>query len=212
MPIISPSTNDGVISFTTGISWTLARDASSGTAILSTGGSAPFGIRSRKVSSGRGTQYVVSRTFMQFSTSDISGAPASANLNIYGVHGTTANFFVVQSTQTSPLISADFDAITGWDHDADNSSNVTYYSSEVTSWSTSGYNTIPLNATALKNMGTLSTLKMCLIEADYDLTDTEPSTGTDVFSGVYFAEHVNSYERPYLEYTPVNATFFGANF
>ena len=211
MPIISPSTNDGVISFTTGISWTLARDASSGTAILSTGGSAPFGIRSRKVSSGRGTQYVVARTFMQFSTSDISGAPASANLNIYGVHGTTANFFVVQSTQTSPLISADFDAISGF-VSGNNDRTVYKYSSKIESWSTSGYNTIPLNATALKNMGTLSTLKMCLIEADYDLTDTEPNTGTDVFSGVYFAEHVNSYERPYLEYTPVNATFFGANF
>ena len=160
MPNISPYTNDGVISSTSGVSWNFVRQGTSG----------------------------------------------------------TADLFVVKSTQASTLANSDFDAITGWDHDADNSSNVTYYSSEVTSWSTSGYNTIALNATALTDMRGLSTFNVCLIEADYDLTNTEPSTGTDVFSGVYFIEWVNSYERPYLDYTPAtvavadNATFFGANF
>ena len=217
MPNISPYTNDGVISSTSGVSWNFVRQGTSGTAD-SSGGSGGFAVRSRKVSSGRGTQWVVSRAFFTFNTSGIAVAPASANLNIYGTHGGTADLFVVKSTQASTLANSDFDAITGWDHDADNSSNVTYYSSEVTSWSTSGYNTIALNATALTDMRGLSTFNVCLIEADYDLTNTEPSTGTDVFSGVYFIEWVNSYERPYLDYTPAtvavadNATFFGANF
>ena len=44
----------------------------------------------------------------------------------------------------------------------------TNYSSEITSWSTSGYNDITLNSTALSVMARISDFKIVLLQYDYD--------------------------------------------
>ena len=216
MPNIYSGTNDGYVHTASTSSWAFARDATTGTAD-SNDSQLQYAVRARKVASGRGTQWVVSRTFFEFDTSGISDAPSSANLQIFGrAAGNTADLFVVKSTQSTTLANTDFDAITGWVAGADNSSNVTKYSSEITSWTTSGYNTIALNSTALSDIVSLSTFKVCLIEADYDLPNTEPSTGTDVYSGTFFSDNSGTSNDPYLDYTVAvaadNSTFFGANF
>ena len=216
MPSIYSDTNDGVVYAVSTSNWAAARDATTGTAD-SNNSHDMFAARASKVSSGRGTQWQVWRAFFEFDTSGISVTPASANLIIFGrAPGNTADIFVIKSTQSATLANTDFDAITGWVAGADNSSNVTKYSSEISIWSTLGYNEITLNATALSDIASLSTFKVCLIEADYDLPNTEPGTGTDVYSGVYFRDNFGTSKDPYLDYIAAvaadNATFFGANF
>ena len=148
MPVINADASDGHISSVSTSSWAAARDAISGTAddndlrhINS--------VRVSKIAGRGGNQWQVWRTFMYFNTSGVEDAPASAILKIHGFSRSSADLWVVKSTQGTALDNTDFNAITGWSAGADNSSNVTKYcDSEVTTWSTSGYNSITLNSTA----------------------------------------------------------------
>ena len=206
MPNIYAELNDGQVSKTVTTSWADARDATDGTASsLSTNSS--LAIRAHHGSArGGGNQWSVHRSFFEFDTSGISEAPESANLQIYGRSGYTVDFFVVKSIQTGGsdnsggnLVNGDFDAIVGWSAGADNSSNVTKYSSEVESWA-SGYQTIALNSTALSDMASLDVFKICLIDADYDLPNTAPSS-TSVSVGVYFANYTGTTRDPLISYS-----------
>ena len=213
MPTIYSSTNDGFVSKTDFSSWSNARDATSGSA-TSTGNSYSYGVRARSVAGRGGTQRTVVRSFFEFDTRTITATPSSADLKIKGVGNGTADLIAVKSTQSSTLADTDIDAITGWSAGADNLGNVTQYSSEVTTWDTSGYNTISLNATALSDTVSLDTFKVCLIEYDYDLQNNEPSN-TEYGSGVYYADSSGTSNDPYLEYIEAvtdNSIFFGANF
>ena len=117
---------------------------------------------------------------------------------------------------------ADFDAIVGWSTGSadgsgagDNESNVTKYSSEITSWSTSGYNDITLNSTALADMKNDSAVYICLLQFDNDLKDIA-ATGISR-TGVYYANYTGTSRDPYIDYTLApavtdNAVFFGCNF
>ena len=155
---------------------------------------------------------------MYFDTSGVTDTLESATINIrgYSFGADTADLWVVDSTHGTTLTDGDFDAITGWVSGADNSSNVTKYcDSEITTWSVSGYNSITLNAAALSDIVSQDNFTICLIEADYDLTNTEPSSMVN--SGVYFTDYTGTSFDPYLDYTVAtavtdNATFFGTNF
>ena len=109
------------------------------------------------------------------------------------------------------------DSITGWTS-GDNESNVTKYSAEITSWSTSGYNDITLTADARADMVSLSEFKVCLIESVHDLRDVTPSTNDSNWSGMYYSDQTGTSNDPYIDYVAGtaavadNATFFGANF
>ena len=215
MATIYSSTNDGWIKTESNVSWSDNRDATAGDALSSSDTRLAQAV-SALAFSGRGaTEYRVIRSFFEFDTSGISSAPDDATLKIFGYSGTAADFFVVKSTQSASLALADFDAITGWSAGVDNSSNVTKYSAAITSWSATGYNDIALNDTALSDMASLDTFKICLIEEDYDLANSAPST-TGVYTGLYYADNSGTSNDPYVDYTAAtaadNAIFFGANF
>jgi len=155
-----------------------ARDATSGT--VGTGGSGgvptsfPTAIKYSKVAGGRGNQISINRFYIEFDTSDISVTPADATLQIPGSTNSSADFFAVKATfSDGSLSSGDFDAIDGWSAGSDNSSNVTKYSSEVTSWSTSGYNNITLTSDALSDMVSEDNFKICLIQSGNDLANVD---------------------------------------
>ena len=155
---------------------------------------------------------------MYLNTTGVTDTLASATINIRGYQYGTADLWVVKSTQGTALDNTDFDAITGWSSGADNSSNVTKYcDTEVTTWSTSGYNSITLNAAALSDIVSLNEFCICLIEADYDLPNNEPTPFLDVYSGTYYTDTTGSSFDPYIHYTIAtavtdNAVFFGTNF
>ena len=201
MPDLAP-TIDGVVLRFNQTSWANAREGTSGTGKLTTSTAITNAIRASGIAArGGGTAYHVFRTFFEFDTSGISATPADATLKIYGYVNNSADFFVVKADTATDgaLGTADFDAIVGWNNSADNSSNVTKYSSEVTTWSTSGYNDITLNSTALADMRDNGVVKFCLIESTKDLTNTAPTS--EITTGMYFQEQSGTSKDPILRYT-----------
>ena len=148
-----------------------------------------------------------------FDTSGISDTLSAATLKLYGRSQGSADFFVLASTQHQPLEGGDFgNRINGWTT-GDKSGNVRYYDTgEITTWNTSGNNSIALNQYALSQIASGSSFKVCLIEATYDLTDTEPGLGVDIYNGCYFEDDTSGTRDPYITIEPDNTTFFGANF
>jgi hypothetical protein len=199
MPDLAPNVDATIIRFNQS-SWANARTGTSGTGIFSTSTRVTNAIRASR-SSGGGTAFHVYRTFFEFDTSGISATPQDATLKIYGFATNVADFFVVKADTATDgaLVTADFDAIVGWNNSADNSSNVTKYSSEVTTWSTSGYNDITLNSTALADMRDNGVVKFCLIESTKDLTNTAPTS--EISTGMYFQEDTSGTKDPILRYT-----------
>ena len=172
MPTKNPSVSNQITGITSP-TFAGARDATSGTA--ATGLTTfPNAIMYSKVAGARGDTISCNRYFIEFDTSDISVTPADATLQIYGSTNSSADFFAVKATFSDGSLSGgDFDAIDGWSAGSDNSSNVTKYSSEVTSWSTSGFNDITLNSDALSDMVSEDNFKICLIQSDNDLANVE---------------------------------------
>ena len=186
---------DGYVN-STGAAWATSRDGTAGTAVNNSASSPQaVGI---DFTSGRTTTYIIYRSFFAFDTSGISSTVSSATLKIQGRTNNAADFFVVKSEHQNPLVGADYDAITGWSS-GDNSGNVTKYSSEVTSWNSTSYNTITLNAAALSDLVSLSTFKVCLIEADHDLVDSAPTS--DLYTGMWYTEALGTAQDPYIDYT-----------
>lgn len=199
MPNLSVQ-HDVRIATTSTTNWASARDATSGT-VFSAGNRDFIGIYAAHTAGrGGGTLARVYRYFFRFDTSGISVTPANATLKIRGYGVTSGDIIAVKSTQGDTPGTGDFDAITGWSSGADNESNVTKYSAEISTWSSSGFNDIALNSTALSDMASLSNFKLCLINFDYDLKNVDPYAGT-AGSGLYLSEWSDSALHPYLEYT-----------
>ena len=222
MATIYANAADGNVSMMNS-NWVTARDATAGTSASSGLSSASRAIQTnRSAARGGGYNYVISRVFMYFDTSGISSDVESATLKIYGSLNGGGDVIVVKSnSDILTLGTADFDSIVGWSTGADgsgagdNSGNVTAYTSEISTWSTSGYNDITLNAQALADMRDDNAVFICILNYDYDLLDIEP-TGSS-FNGLFYANYTGTSRDPYIDYelAPAvtdNAVFFGCNF
>ena len=222
MATIYAHTNDGYV-YATGSNFALIRGAGTGNSTSSTGTASAYAIRS-DVSTGRGggSTYTITRTFMYFDTSGISTDVQSATLKVYGYSQNSGDIIAVKATNDiQALTTADFDAITGWSSTSDgsgggdNESNVTKYSDEIATWSTSGYNDITLTSTALANMRDDNIVYICLMNYDHDLKDITP-TGNNR-NGLYYINYTGTSRDPYIDYTLAptvldNSVFFGTNF
>ena len=160
------------------------------------------------------------RSFFKFDTSGITSTVGSATLKIKGNTLTTADVIALKCPHDFGFANADFDNITGWTTGSsngsgggDNESNVTKYSAEITTWSTST-NNITLISAALADMVSQDTFVVAVIEFDHDLKDITP-TGSNV-AGAFFADSSTASNRPVLDYTLAppadNSIFFGTNF
>ena len=179
-----------------------ARDATSGTAVAASSRYAEA-VKFVSIAGFRANTYSINRYFIEFDTSGITVAPADATLSIYGFSNSLADIFAVKATFSDGTIAnGDFDAIDGWTAGADNSSNVTKYSSEVTTWSTTGFNDITLNSDALSDIGSSGTrFKICLIQADHDLPNN------DVLSVTQKTGLWRTFNTIHLDYTEGTAGF-----
>ena len=202
--------------------WVNLRRAASGTLSSITAGSSDIAIDASTDAAPTPT-YNISRVFLSFAIGRITHLPHKVTLKVRGKANNAADMRVVKSNQADTMVSGDYDAIVGWDATGtdgagggDNSGNVTFYDTgEITSWSTSGYNSIHLNQQACIDVAGLITFKCCLIENDRDLLDIVPSgvADTNNHSGMYFANAFGTSYDPYLEIlTQDNAIFAGATF
>jgi hypothetical protein len=221
MATIYSDTQDGYVAMTNS-NWATARDAATGGFFSSSSTGTPYAIRADVASGRGGTTYFLSRSFFEFDTSGISSNVESATFKVRGYTNGAADIIAVKSSQGSVLATADFDAIVGWSTGSadgsgagDNESNVTKYSSEITSWNTSAYNDITLNSAALTDMKNDNAVYICLLQYDNDLKDIAP-TGLNR-TGVYYANYTGTSRDPYIDYTLAstvtdNSVFFGCNF
>ena len=202
MPDIYPG-KDSYMRMDNESTWAGARDASSAETVNASATNGQIKISAN----GAGSQFDVYRIFMAFDTSAIGVAPSSANLVIRGYSAGTADLIVVKVASgatgdpTTNFDASDFSKIDGFVSGSSMSGNATDYSSEITTWSTSGQNTITLNAAALADIASLSDFKLCLVSYDYDYLNTAISNGSTVRSGMGLVSSSTASYRPYLSYT-----------
>jgi len=153
-----------------------------------------------------GGAYQIFRVFMDFDTSGITSAVSSATLKIYGKANGTSDLIVVKGTNTGTDGNT-YNDLDGWTSGYTDS-NLTALSSEVTSWSTSGYNDITLNSDALTLMKNEDTFKIAILNHEYDYEDDVPADGVDVSAGMYFTQETGTDKDPYIDYT-LAATGYG---
>lgn len=180
-----------------------------------------------------GTSFGVRRGFLTFDTSGITSTVSSCTLNIRGYSVNSSQVIPVKANYTG-LASANFNDIEG-DGSAPTASTQLgnsdgsgagtlasvsglVYASAITSWSTSGYNSFTLNATALADLVSLSSFQVCLMDYESDFADNAPTSLGSIGAGMWWTEQSGTSYDPYLSYTLAtvasteNATFFGANF
>ncbi len=227
MDTVYAHTNDGYVSRYNQSSWSNARANTAGTTSSSTATSSATAVQAdRTAARGGGYVFSIRRSFFFFDTSGISADVDSATFKVRGISNGGGDLIAVKATSAiETLGTADFSAIVGWNYLAtdgsgggDNESNVTKYSAEISTWSTSGYNDITLNAQALADMRDDDTVYICLLNFDYDLKDIAPTNYNAHRNGVYYSDYTGTSRDPYIDYDLVavavtdNATFFGANF
>tara|TARA_R100001244_G_C5145832_1_gene128784 strand:- start:11 stop:688 length:678 start_codon:yes stop_codon:yes gene_type:complete len=225
MATVYAHTNDGYVARANQSSWSNARATSTGASSSSTSTNLSIASSAYRTSA-RGGGYVFSiyRSFFFFDTSGILGNVSEATLKIRGSAFGTGDVIAVKSnSDIETLGTADFGSIVGWNTTTDgsgggdNESNVTKYSAEISTWSTSGYNDITLNAAALANMRDDDNIYICLLNFDYDLKDIAPTGYSTHRNGLYYTNYTGTSRDPYIDYTLAvattdNSVFFGCNF
>ena len=221
MAIKYPDT-DGVVYKYASDTWGNIRNASSGT--LNT--TSATGLTNSHTSGRGGNLYRIDRYFLLFDTSDIEDALASATLNIYGTNYGSLDVIVLLGSQLDggSVASTDFEKIDNASTPLGNSdgsgagtfagTSVVELSSEVTTWSTSGYNTITLNSDALQNLVDEDIVLFVLVGYDYDYLDIAPSSVTQR-TWFYQDYYTGTSRDPYIDYSfpsTDNSVFFGCNF
>ena len=225
MATVYAHTNDGYVSRFQQSSWSNARANTAGTSVSSTGTGLTTAVSGERTAA-RGGGYVFSiyRSFFFFDTSGISSNVNSATFKVYGRVNAGGDLIAVKSnSDIETLGTADFGSIVGWNTTTDgsgggdNESNVTKYSAEISTWSTSGYNDITLNAQALADIRDDDKVYICLLNFDYDLKDVAPTNYTAHRNGLYYTNYTGTSRDPYIDYTLAptvsdNSVFFGCNF
>jgi len=225
MATIYAHTNDGYVTRYNQSSWSNARANTAGTSASSTGTEYATAVQAdRTAARGGGYNFTIRRSFFFFDTSGISTDVDSATFKVRGYSQGGGDLIAVKSNSDILVLgTADFGSIVGWNTTTDgsgggdNESNVTKYSSEVTTWSTTGYNDITLNAQALADMRDDGAIFICLINFDNDLKDIAPTNYTAHRNGMYYTNYTGTSRDPYIDYTLAptvtdNSVFFGTNF
>jgi len=139
-------------------------------------------------------KFDVYRSLFAIDTSTITVPPSSAVLKIYGYLYGYANPIVAKvdtsatGDSTTNFIASDFGKVL-----------FSAYSSEITSWTVSGYNEITLNTATLADMAALDEFKFALISYTYDFLDVSPGAWTKVKQGMYYSNNSGA-KDPYISY------------
>jgi hypothetical protein len=209
---------DGYVSRLAESTWDDAHDVTAGDSASSTALYHSSALRSSFTSGGgRGAGFYISRCFFSFATTGIFNTPKSGTIKFKGYGSASADvIYCVKATSAieSGITTTDFDSIEGWDHDANNSSNVVEYADNLTSWII-GTNTFTLNSQALVDIAGQGRFNVCLLTY-LDLADLGgggiPPASTH-HSGLYFSNHGTLNNRPVIKLVQQDdAVFFGANF
>ena len=148
MATVYANTGDGWVGRFMQSSWSNARDQIAGSGFSSLSSAYFSGVSAySQAGRGGGTIWYILRSFFSFDTSGITDSvDDGAVFKVYGFSQSSGDVIAVKATSDiASLGTADFNSIDGWVHNTtdgsgggSNDSNVTKYSAEITSWSTSG--------------------------------------------------------------------------
>lgn len=218
MPNIYANATDGVVyhdqnALGVNDGWINCRNSSTGSLVQNSVIYSTAGAQVKKWNALGSGRFTIRRSFFAFDTSGVGADPSvddcatAATLKIYGQSNGTADVIVVKATApdlSTGIATGDFNALHGW-NSSFSPDDLTVYSSEITSWSTSGYNDITLNVKALRDMNSSNILKLAIMEYDYDYLGVEYNPGTtgQLDTGFWY-NHANALadgKRPYITYT-----------
>ena len=200
MPNILPGVDTNV--FITGQpNWAAARDATSGTGVNNN--SSILSVRTRSFLSDE-----VYRVFMAFDTSEITVAPSSATLKLFGHNSDDAGLIVVKvdasatGDSSTNFVAGDFQKIVGFSTGNSLAGNTTDYSSALGmgSWDHNDHNEITLNATALQDMKDLSEFKIAILSYNYDYLNVLPGAAKTTNFRSMNVSAGQAAERPLISY------------
>lgn len=183
------TTADGYVSITearnsAALAWAAVHDAVTGASVVTNASSSACGLDYTHVDPVY--TFILYRSFFYFSIPSLTGTLLTASVNLYGASYAESTICVQQGTQADTLGVADFDSFSGssWGNSG--------------AWSTSGYNTINLNATgvAATSAASGSTLKVCAREYGHDYPNTVPYT--DYRAGCCYADNSGTSADPYM--------------
>ena len=150
------------------------------------------------VSGARGDTGNICRTFLFFDNIDTAtggGTITAATLKVLGYSVGNLDVIPVSASawggngSTTTLSSADYSAL-----NKDDFNNYTPYASELTTWSTSAYNTFTLDSNAISDMNSNGFLNVALVEFQYDFNNAVPTLGFNNSSGIEFLDATNPIE------------------
>lgn len=195
---IQYAANSGYVIKAATDTWSNVRGAASGSTVADnpTSGRNAFAASVAHVTGRGGDTYIIYRSFFYFDTSGITGTVASATLDIYGYTYGTADVIAVKSDAFGGDGGTALKAI-----DFNNFDTSTPYTSELATWSTSGYNDLTLNATALTDIKNNDAFIVCLMEHDYDYSNRAPTSSAAVKSGLYYDNYSGTSRDPRIDYT-----------
>ena len=210
---------DGVVYKYAGGTWNSIRNASSGA--LNTG--TTFNMTNSHTSGRGGDTYNIGRYFLEFDTSSINKTISSASVQLYGNSTNALDVILMRGSQSGAVSTSDFNDIygatlhllasdgAGAGRFAGSSTTVDY-SSEIATWSTSGYNEIALSDDAKADIIANDTFNCVLMGYDYDYYDTAPS-GVSLRAGFRQDSYSGTSSDHQLVITEQeNSVFFGCNF
>tara|TARA_R110002020_G_scaffold62250_1_gene166852 strand:- start:101 stop:829 length:729 start_codon:yes stop_codon:yes gene_type:complete len=208
MPNLYSGNHDGRVQSSTVGSWAGARDDTAGSANVSQVYSSYFTEVSKFASRGGGSSYRVSRSFIWFDTSGISGTVSAATIKIRGYNANDGSVIAVKSDAFggdggSALANADFNNIVGYSTGSSLAGNATDYSNTITStsWSIGGYNDLT-GTTDLKNdMKNNSVVIICFMDYTNDYLNSALGSNTTLNYGGYYTDYSGTSRDPYIEYT-----------
>ena len=209
---------DGVVFKYASGTWNSIRNASSGT--LNT--IASYNITNSHTSGRGGNVYQIGRYFLEFDTSSINKTINLGRLSIFGNSTGALDVILVKGYQSGTVATTTFNDIYGGAVPLINSdgagagsfvsTDVVFYSDEVTTWNTSSYNTFTLNDAAKADIIANDTFNCVMIGFDFDGRDIAPS-GTSDRTGFYQDNIAGTSRDPKLLIKEQrNSVFFGCNF
>ena len=209
---------DGVVYKIVTDTWANTRNASSGTLDVTSS----HYIQNSHTGGRGGDTFHIGRYFLEFDTSSINKTISSASVQLYGISTGTLDVILMKGSQSGAVATTDFNEVYGASTPFANTDGIgggrlvdtdaVDYSSEIATWSTSGYNEIALSDDAKADIIANDTFNCVLIGYDYDYSDTALSEASyqtgfrqDAYSGTSSDPKLVITEQE-------NSVFFGANF
>jgi|21_taG_2_1085346.scaffolds.fasta_scaffold05696_4 hypothetical protein len=206
----SNSTDGNIFSPTT--TWAGARDATAGAGnaacVDDDDYSSDFTAVSRFGSRGASNTYKVTRSFMRFNTSSITGTVSGVTIRVRGYGSNDGSVIAVKasaafSDNATDLATEDFDAIDGYVTGSSLAGNATVYGTQIitTNWSTAGYNAMTGSNDLAADIQNNLVVDICFMDYTHDYLNSTPSSNGTFNCGGYYTDYTGTDRDPYIQFT-----------